>query len=181
MGQIQQNLLAQFRAAVGQRFGYETVNKGAAAMGAEAIAIMQVRILNGLDYNGAQFTPLTKRYQTWKKRFIRGAVKFGSRGGRVPTFYKWKATGLPNFMRLTGALFDDMKVEVPAPTKFVGNNLKIPFRIYIDKRSAKKAEGLMKKRKFFGIAKGRLRAQESAKLIAAFKRSTKLSGTGFVR
>lgn len=181
MGQIQQNVIAKFQAALGQRFGYETVNEGAKAMGAEAIAIMQVRILDSIDAEGAKFAPLTVRYEKWKRRFIRGQIKFGSRGGKVPTFFKWKATGLPNFMRLTGALFDDMKVEVPAPTKFVGNKLTIPFRIFIAPRSAKKAEGLMKRRKFFGIAKGRLRAQESAKLIAAFKRSTKLSGTGSVR
>lgn len=177
---VQQDLNAKFQAALGQRFGTDNVNKGLDAMGKEAVQIMRNRTLAGLDVNGKPFDKYTAKYETWKTRYIRGKIKWGIRGGKPkPVGLAYRAKRMPDFMRLSGELFDDMTYSITKQTRFVGNSIAMKFRLFIKSRSAGKAEGLMKKREFFGIAmSGGLKLKEHNLLFLAFKRGAKIKGTG---
>lgn len=176
---VERDLVAKFRALIGQRFGYENVNKGLDAMGKEAVQIMRNRTLEGVDVTGKPFQKLTPKYAVRKQKFIAGKSK--RKAGGLP----YRAKGMPNFMRLTGELFDDMAYSVTKQTRFVGNNLTLKFRLFIRPRSAAKAHGLINgsyggvPRNFFGIAEnGSRKFKEHAVLFAAFKRASKIKGSG---
>lgn len=172
---VSQDLTAKFVAALGQRFGYETVNKGAKAMGATAVELIKVRTNNGIDIDGKPFDKYTPKYAKYKAKYISGKVK--KKAGSS----KWAARGVYDFMRLSGDLFDDIAYKTENSTKFVGSKLNINFSVYIKSRSAPKAHGLMKKRKFFGIAlSGIQKFKEEKALINAFKVATKLQGFGSI-
>lgn len=178
---VSQDLTAKFLAVLGQRFGYETVNKGAKAMGATAVELIKVRTNNGIDINGKAFERYAKdkkgvsRYEQYKHKYINGKVKKKAGSSR------WAARAVYDFMRLSGDLFDDIAYKTESPTKFVGSKLNINFSVYIKQRSAPKAHGLMKKRKFFGIAtSGIQKFKEEKALINAFKAATKLQGFGSI-
>lgn len=176
---VERDLVAKFKAYLGQQFGTDNVNKGIEAMGKEAIAIMRNRTLEGVDVTGKPFAKLTPKYSAIKQKFIAGKSKRKAGG------LAYRAKGMPNHMRLTGELFDDMAYSVTKQTRFVGNNLTLKFRLYIKTRSAPKAHGLINgsyggvPRNFFGIAEsGSRKLREQAVLFAAFKRASKIKGTG---
>lgn len=184
--QVQKDFVAKFQAALGQRFGTDNVNKGLDAMGKEAVQIMRNRTLEGVDVTGKPFLKHTAKYEAWKTRYIRGKIKWGIRGGKPkPVGLAYRAKAMPNHIRLTGQLFDDMAYTISKQTRFVGNSLTLKFKLFIKQRSAAKAHGLINgsyggvPRNFFGIAEnGARKLKEQAVLFAAFKRGAKIKGTG---
>lgn len=176
---VERDLVAKFKAYIGQQFGYDNVNKGLEAMGKEAVAIMRNRTLEGVDVTGKPFAKLTPKYSARKQKFIAGKTKKKAGG------LAYRAKRMPDFMRLTGELFDDMSYSVVKQSRFVGNNLQLKFKLFIKPRSAPKAHGLINgsyggvPRNFFGIAEsGSRKFKEQAVLFAAFKRASKIKGTG---
>ena len=170
---VEDQLVAKFKAALENKvFGYELVNKGLVAMAKKTITIIQQRTARGLDINGKPFEKHVPAWEKRKRALLSGKGKTKKIGGGL----FWKATKYPDFLRLTGALFDDMAYEVKPSNKFVGRDLKMTWKIYIKDRSAAKAHGLSKKRKFFGVQL----AKEKNQIINEFKRVTRLKGTGSI-
>lgn len=178
---VSQDLTAKFTATLQKKFGEQATRKGVEAMGATAVELIKVRTNNGIDVDGKPFTPYSKdkkgvpRYENYKRRYISGKVK--KKAGSS----KWAARSVNDFMRLSGDLFDDIDYKV---TKFSQPRIGLftmNFKLYIKPRSAPKAHGLIKKRKFFGIAtSGIQKFKEQNALINAFKRATKLQGFGTI-
>lgn len=172
---VEQEIVAKFKVALESKaFGYETVNKGTKAMAQKSITIIQQRTARGLDVDGKPFVKHVPAYEKRKRAMLSGRTKTGKKTKKIGGGLFWKATKYPDFLRLTGELFDDMSYEFKPQTKFVGNNLTMKWRIFIKDRSAPKAHGLEKKRKFFAI---RL-LKEKNEIISAFKAATRLRGTG---
>lgn len=176
---VEDQLLAKFKAAIENKvFGYELVNKGLVAMAKKTITIIQQRTARGLDINGKPFAKHVPTWETRKRTLLTGKTKTGrkSKAKKIAGGLFWKATKYPDFLRLSGELFDDMAYEVKPSNKFVGRDLKMTWKIYIKDRSAAKAHGLSKKRKFFGVQL----AKEKNQIINEFKRVTRLKGTGSI-
>lgn len=174
---VEKELTAKFIAAVENKaFGYDLVNKGTKAMAQKSITIIQQRTAKGLDIDGKPFDKYTTAWETRKRALLAGKTAKGKKTKKIAGGLFWKATKYPDFLRLTGALFDDMAFELKPQSKFVGKNLTMKWRIYIKDRSAAKAHGLERKRKFFGINL----AKEKAAIIAAFKAATRLKGSGSI-
>jgi len=172
---VQEELVAKFKVALESKvFGYDLVNKGVIAMAKKTISIIQLRTAKGLDINGK---PFAKHVPVWEKRkraLLTGKTATGRKTRKIAGGLFWRATKYPDYLRLTGQLFDDMAYEVKPSTKFVSRDLSLKWRIYIKDRSAGKAEGVGKKRPFFGIKL----AKEKNAIINEFKRATRLKGTG---
>ena len=169
---VEDQLVAKFKAALENKvFGYELVNKGLVAMAKKTITIIQQRTARGLDIQGKPFAKHVPAWERRKRALLSGKGKRKITGGLF-----WKATKYPDFLRLSGELFDDMAYEVKPSNKFVGRNLNMTWRIYIKDRSAAKAHGLSKKRKFFGVEL----LKEKNQIINEFKRVTRLKGTGSI-
>ena len=174
---VEEQLVAQFKVALGNKvFGYDLVNKGTVAMAKKTITIIQQRTAKGLDVDGKGFVKHVPTWEKRKKALLTGKTASGRKTKKIGGGLFWKATKYPDFLRLSGELFDDMKFEVKPVNKFVGKDLKMTWRIFIAERSAAKAHGLSKKRKFFAI---KLLKEKNA-IISAFKAATRLSGTGTI-
>ncbi len=174
---VEDQLVAKFKAALENKvFGYELVNKGLVAMAKKTITIIQQRTARGLDINGKPFEKHVESWETRKRALLTGRTKTGRKTKKIGGGLFWKATKYPDFLRLSGELFDDMAYEVKPSNKFVGRNLNMTWRIYIKDRSAAKAHGLSKKRKFFGVEL----LKEKNQIINEFKRVTRLKGTGSI-
>lgn len=174
---VEEQLVAKFKVALGNKvFGYDAVNKGTVAMAKKTISIIQQRTAKGLDVDGKGFAKHVPTWEKRKKSLLTGKTPTGRKTKKIGGGLFWKATKYPDFLRLSGELFDDMKFEVKPVNRFVGKDLRMTWRIFIAERSAAKAHGLSKKRKFFAI---KLLKEKNA-IISAFKAATRLSGTGTI-
>lgn len=175
MPTTQQDIVGKFTAVLQKKFGEQATRKGVEAMGATAVELIKVRTNNGIDIDGKPFDKYTPKYAKYKAKYVSGKVK--KKAGSS----KWAARSVNDFMRLSGDLFDDIDYNVTKFSQPRVGTFSMKFQIYIKPRSRPKAEGLMKKRKFFGIAlSGIQRFKEEKALINAFKVATKLQGFGSI-
>ena len=173
---LSQKLVGEFTSALGKKLNSQKFIDGVKAMGIEAINIIRQRNAKGIDVEGFKFDKYSKKYPAQKAKIISGKYKTKSAKG------EFAATSVGQWMRLSGQLFRDMKYKVGRTRQPRDGMFVYDFSIYIDKASQGKAEGLMKKRKFWGIAtEGNQRFLEQSKLIKAFTNATGLKGTGNIK
>jgi hypothetical protein len=164
---VKQQITAQFTDALDKAVSVATLKKAADKMGKEAVEIMRERTGRNLDVNYNSFKEYSKKYAAFKKRYIAGGGGAKTRRN-IGAQTKYKAKKVNDKMRLSGKLFSDMTYTVTQNAKF-STKFSLSFRLFIAQRSAKKAEGLIKRGyRFFGISssgsKGR---QEQERLFAA--------------
>lgn len=149
----------------------------------ETIRVIRERTLDGIDLNGRKFAKLKKEYRARKaskkrreKMIARALKQFGGRSTR------YKAKGVPDFMRLTGQLLNDISYIVTDVHQNVKNEIQYKYNVFIKKRSARKAKWLAStkgankyksyrkaSRKFFGLStKVNYRYKEDKRIKGVF-------------
>lgn len=154
---VQQNIDLRFNVFFEKRLGGEDMRRLGELLGAQLILLTQKRIGRGLDNRNRRFKKYTRKYRTFKSKFIRG--KAGSsrtvRRLRKQADEPFQAHRVYDYMRLTGNLFEDMQYElIDYSRKGLLSTRQMGFKIklYIARRSLPKARGLFENGyKFFGF------------------------------
>lgn len=167
-----QKLEAEFKNALNKKINSSRFLEGVKAMGVKSIEIIRKRAAKGIDVDGFAFDKYSKNYPKQKQR----AIAKGKNSG------EYAATKVLDWMRSSGQLFRDFTYKVGKTRQPRDGEFRMDFTIDIKQGSRKKAEGLMKKRKFWGIAtKGNQRFLEQSQLIDAFKKGAGINGTGRIK
>ena len=164
---VQQQITAQFTDALNKQFTTAKLAKAADAMGKEAVEIMRERTDRRVDVNYSAFKDYKPRYKQFKARYIAGKVSSKTKA-HYGKKTKYAAKSVDDKMRLTGQLFSDMSYSVNQAAKF-GEKFSFSFRLFIAQRSAKKAQGLLRRGyNFFGVSNSGSNGQrEQARIFAA--------------
>lgn len=146
-------------------------------IGQELVAINLERIYAGLDNKGRKMKGLSRAYQKWKKRFIKGDVRKDKRMRKElkksKQFKRNKAEQMPAIARLTGETVSSIRFKVDKIKRALIGKTTLQIRLYITGKSAQqKAEWLIQGgRKFFGIS--HLTKSEANRITRAAIRSLK--------
>lgn len=182
MASITEQIQAQFNTVLQKKLNAQVLRRISDAIGKLLVRQNQDRILEGIDKNGRAFKGVSEKYKKQKLRFIKGLVKWGSRGGKKPSIGVFAAKQVGDAMRLTGNLFDDIDYNSKPATQPTVGVVKFNVEVYVLPRSAGKAKGLIKSgRPFLGLATGVRGLQERNQIGATIRRELAASGTVAVK
>ena len=115
------------------------------AVGKTAVALMQERIMaKRVDINGNKFAPLTSAYKKRKAKLVQKSIKGST---------EFRATNVNDNLRLTGQLLKSFRADIVS-SKIGKGTVRLQLRLSVSANQARKAEGLLRKRQFFGLSKG---------------------------
>lgn len=168
MGELANTITLTIKKKLLERFPKSDLTRAAEKAREEIIRLMTVRILDGEDIYGKQFAPYTKQYKRLKQRAISGDFKKNKSLRKImanKTAYKANKVG--DFMRLSGSLMSDIQSKVLSISGggYLSRTISMKLKIYVGSKNVPKAEGLMRKRKWFGIARSGNRQQLESKRI----------------
>ena len=148
MVDVTQTLKAEFYRNLNSKISSSDLKKVSEQIGLAMIESIYERTNAGIDVNGQRFKALSPKYKSFKEKYIKGQIK--GRGKkpsrtmqRLKSNLKWRAKSMPNFMRLTGALFDDIQVEPLVSQQNAQNKITISMRFKVLSGSKDKAQGLI--------------------------------------
>ena len=100
-----------FQKRFDKKFSQTRLNNAGKKMGKLMVELNRYRVQQGINTDGRRFKKLSKQYIRFKKNYIAGRLSSKARK-RLGRATKWQAKGVPNYGRLTGQLFTDLKYQV---------------------------------------------------------------------
>jgi len=173
MGTVADTISFSIRKKLLERFPKARLTSAADRVREEIVKLMLIRITNGMDIYGKPFANYKPAYRKIKQRFISGDFRKNKSLRKLNSNKTaYKATKVGDFMRLSGQLLDDIRSAVVSVSGggFLSGSIKIKIRIYVGAANAPKGEGLMKRRKWFGMSKSGTQAVLEQKRIAEILR-----------
>lgn len=159
------------------------ISKGVDSAIKTAIKVIRDRTLDGKDISNRKFSALTKQYsrrkgkETSRRSMIRRAEKEFGKSTR------FRATGTPDFMRLTGRMLHEIKYKNIFIGKKVRNEIQYIINIFVSEKQKRKIDWLAsrrggkKSRVWFGLSSNSTqRMKEDAEIRKSFLKGLGLKG-----